>query len=112
MLIFCGSLGFRIWFPDKYFIGFYGVILFLAVVTILFHIFLVSASNLRPATFINRFVALTGIRLFLFLIVILVYIFLIKYQPVSFLLTFLCGYFVYTVFEVVAILKYLKKISS
>jgi hypothetical protein len=107
-----GHLAFNAWFPAKYFAGFDAVIVFHLLATIIFHYLLVSASRLKPASFINRFVALTGARLLLYLFVILAYVFLVKYQPVSFLITFLCGYFVFTIFELIEILKFLKKNST
>ena len=113
-LILCvlGYLAFMAWFPTKYFTGFMGVILFLMLTTVLFHYLLVSATTQRPGSFINRFIALTGGRLLFYLFVILAYVVLIKIQTVSFLITFLCGYFVFTIFEVAAILNFLKNISS
>jgi hypothetical protein len=104
-------LAFQAWFPKNYFDGFYGVYLFLFLATVLFHYILVSATAERPGIFVNRFVALTGARLLFYLTVIIVYVLLVHYQAISFMITFLIGYFVYTIFEVVAILQYLKKIS-
>jgi hypothetical protein len=112
ILCVLGYLAFMTWFPKLYFSGFMGVILFLLLSTNLFHYLLISAITLRPASFVNRFIALTGGRLLFYLLVILVYLVLVKYQPVSFVITFICGYLVFTIFEVAAILNFLKKNST
>ena len=109
ILIILSFFCFKNWFPDKYFAGFYGVILLVLGVTILFHSFLINAAAKENMAFINKFLALTGIKLLFYLFFIVGYIFLIGIQPVSFLLTFLFSYLVFTVFEVVSILGFLKK---
>lgn len=108
-LVFLVFLVFKNWFPGKYFAGFYGEILLILAVTILFHSFLINAAAKENMAFINKFLALTGIKLLFYLFFILGYIFLIGIQPVSFLLIFLFSYLVFTVFEVVSILEFLKK---
>lgn len=97
------------WFPQYYFGGFFGVIVLVLVVTILFHSLLIKATAARPMSFINKFIAFTGAKLLLYLFIILGYVFIVSIQPVSFLLIFLCSYIVLTVFEVISILNFLKK---
>ena len=112
LFAFSGEFVFRHWYPEKFFLGFYFVVAFLCITTIFFHVMLVAASESRPALFVNRFVAFTGMKLLLYLMVILIYVFFVKNQQVSFLLTFLCGYFVFTIFEITSILNFLRKKSK
>jgi len=109
ILCILGLAAFKNWFPEKYFSGFYAVIILVFGVTVFFHSILVKAAANQNMTFINKFLAFTGLKLLLYLFFIVGYIFLIGTQPVSFLLTFLLTYLVFTVFEVVSILEFLKK---
>jgi hypothetical protein len=109
VIVLAGEYIFRNWFPAQFFSGFYFVIAFILFVTITFHLLLISSSEKRPAVFVNRFLAFTGAKLLLYLMMIILYILFINNQRVSFLLTFLCGYFVFTIFEVTSILNFLRK---
>ncbi len=105
-------LAFKKWFPEKYFTYFYGVILLVCAVTIIFHLLLIKAAASRPLAFMNKFIAFTGIKLLLYLIVIAGYLIIVGIQPVSFVMVFLFSYFIFTSFEVISILEHLKKNSS
>lgn len=109
ILYILGLVAFKNWFPDKYFSGFYVVVFLVFGVTVFFHSVLIKAASKQNMAFINKFLAFTGFKLLLYLFFIVGYIFLIGIQPVSFLLTFLFTYLVFTVFEVVSILEFLKK---
>ena len=109
ILYILGLTAFKNWFPDKYFSGFYGVIIIVFGVTVLFHSVLIKAASKKNMAFINKFLAFTGFKLLMYLFFIVMYIFLIGIQPVSFLLTFIISYLVFTVFEVVSMLDFLKK---
>ena len=109
ILYILGLAAFKNWFPDKYFSGFSGVIILVFGVTVFFHSILIKAAAKQNMAFINKFLAFTGFKLLMYLFFIIGYIFLIGTPPVSFLLTFLLSYLVFTVFEVVSILEFLKK---
>jgi hypothetical protein len=49
------------------------------------------------------------LKLIIFLIAILIYAFLIKNEVVIFIISFLITYFIFTILEISAILKFLKK---
>jgi hypothetical protein len=91
------------------FTGVYMLIPLIMCVTIVLHIILVEASKKAPIKFINKFMAFSGIKLFFYFLVILMYIYFIKRDIVLFLCAFLSLYLVYTILEISAILKYLKK---
>jgi hypothetical protein len=110
-IVFCVTANYVFWkwFPSVHFNGIYFLAFVLFAVTVGFHTFLVKATESRPQSFINRFIALTGIKLLFYLFFILLYAFLFKQNAVPFLFSFLCGYFTYTVFEVISIMIFLQK---
>jgi hypothetical protein len=95
-------------FPSRSFKGVYLLVPFVMLVTSSVHYILMKVSS-NPRTFIGKFVAFSGLKLIIFLIAILVYAFLIKNEVVIFMLGFLITYFVFTILEISAILKFLKK---
>jgi hypothetical protein len=97
--------------PEKSFTGVYFLIAYVALVTILFHYSLMKASVINPRNFVGKFVAYSGIKLMLYLISILLYVFTIKNEVHIFMLGFLLTYLLFTILEVSAILKFLKKSS-
>ena len=101
----------RFIFPARSFSGVYLVIPFVMLVTAVVHYVLIKASS-NPRTFIGKFAAFSGLKLLVYLIAILIYAFSVKNEIVIFMLSFLITYFIFTIFEISAILKFLKKISS
>jgi hypothetical protein len=70
---------------------------------------LLKAASESPKKFIMSFMTLSGVRLFGYLIVILIYALLKREAALGFTLLFLVMYFLFTAFEVIALLKFLKK---
>lgn len=101
----------KFFFPLKSFTSVYFLIPFVMLVTAVVHYVLIKAST-NPRTFIGKFVAFSGLKMIVFLIAILIYAFSIKNEVVIFMLSFLITYFIFTILEISAILKFLKKISS
>ena len=98
--------------PTRSFKGVYLIIPFVMLVTAIIHYVLLKASVSNPRTFIGKFVAFSGLKMFIFLIAILIYVFAVKNEVVIFMLGFLTTYFIFLVFEISAILKFLKKSES
>lgn len=73
------------------------------------HRFLLKKSDGNQAKFINAFLLTTTIKLLGFLSVIVIYVLVFRDDAVGFILTFFTYYLVYTTFEILSILKYLKK---
>lgn len=82
---------------------------FFIVVTALIHVVLVKADSQSPRKFVTYFMALTGVKLFGYLIIILIYALLKGKEALGFVILFLVLYFLYSVFEVVTLLKHFKK---
>ena len=85
------------------------IVFFFTVVTIATHTLLLKAADESPKKFIMYFMTLTGVRLFGYLIIILVYALIKREAALGFTILFLIMYFLYTAFEVIALLKLLKK---
>jgi hypothetical protein len=88
----------------------YVLVFYLGLNILVFYV-LLKSSQFRPARFVSNFMMMTGIKLFAYLAFLVIYVFSDKPHAVTFLLTFLILYVVFTVFEVVAVLHYLKKLK-
>jgi uncharacterized membrane protein len=69
----------------------------------------VKADQKKPKTFVGYFMAITGIKLFAYLIIITVYALVVGKAALGFVLWFLVLYLLYSGFEVVMLMKHLKK---
>lgn len=87
----------------------YFVVLFVMVITILFHLYLLQVSKGDSKTFISKFMASSGVKLMIYLAVIVIYIVSYRLNAKVFLTSFLISYFVFSVIEVIFILTHLKK---
>ncbi len=103
-----GFVSFRYVFPTHYhsFLTFLPVVFY--VVMAVFHGTLVSASNLPVKKFSSRFLAVLGAKIFLFLIFIITYSYFNPQVAVPFLISFFILYVIYTVFEIITLLRYLR----
>lgn len=82
---------------------------FFIVVTALIHIILVKSSEQSPRNFITYFMAITGMKLFGYLTIILIYALFKGKEALGFVILFLVMYFLHSIFEVITLLKHLKK---
>lgn len=82
---------------------------FFIAVTAIIHVVLMKAADESPKKLIVWFMAITGIKLFTYLIIILIYGLLNGADALGFVILFLVFYFLYSAFEVVALLRHLKK---
>ena len=96
--------------PQEYCLteGFFIIIYFFAS-TLLFLNMTISANEKSPQHFVRAFIGTTAIRMFLGLIIILVYALIFRETTMRFALQFLLLYFIYLIFEVILLLKFLKK---
>jgi hypothetical protein len=83
--------------------------LFFVISTFLIHWILVKADQKNPKTFVGYFMAITGIKLFTYLIIITVYALIVGKAALGFVLWFLVLYLLYSGFEVVMLMKHLRK---
>jgi hypothetical protein len=83
--------------------------LFFVITTFLIHYVLVKADQKNPKTFVGYFMGITAIKLFGYLIIISVYALIVGKTALGFTLWFLVLYLLYSGFEVVMLMKHLKK---
>lgn len=81
---------------------------FILSVTILTHYLLTKAGQKNPAHFIRSYIGMTGAKLFLYLIVIVIYCLVKPAAAMNFSIAFLAIYFLFSFFEVAALLKHFK----
>jgi len=77
-------------------------------ITLGFHTALINASGFEYRKFTTRFMTVFGIKLMLLLVIITSYVFAFPAQAVSFLVTFLLLYVIFTLFETLFIIKLFK----
>jgi hypothetical protein len=95
--------------PQKSFESVYILVPYVMSVTMVFHWILMKASVANPGNFIGKFVAFSGIKLMIYLITILISAFGIKVEVLVFVTSFFTLYLFYTIIEIRAMLKFLKK---
>lgn len=83
--------------------------LFFIATTSLIHLVLTKAAKQDPKKFVLYFMGITGFKLFGYLIIIIAYGLLNRDNATGFIMCFLLSYFLYSGFEVVTLLKHLKK---
>ena len=109
--VLCLSTAFfvqKLFLPAKSFACVYFLIPFVMLVTAAVHFILMKASS-NPRTFVGKFAAFSGMKMIIFLIAMLIYGFIVKKEVVIFMVGFLITYFIFTILEISAILKFLKK---
>lgn len=81
------------------------ILVYFIIVTAISHIGLERTTKARPQVFVRYYMASTSIRLLAHLIVIISYAALNQPNARFFIITFMIMYFVFTVFEVVYVMK-------
>ena len=84
------------------------IILFFFSFTAIMHRYLLISTEGRPQKFIFTFMMMTTIKLLMYLAIILIYALLNKEDALGFIGAFFVNYFIFTIFEIVEIMKYLK----
>ena len=79
---------------------------FFVVSTVIIHFGLHQANKKSPQLFARFFIAITSLKMFIYLCFIVVYALFNRENAVSFILSFLVFYILFTVFEVIALLKH------
>lgn len=85
---------------------------FFFAISLLVHRFLLKKSGGKHTKFVNAFLLTTTIKLLLFLTIIVIYVLLNRDDAIGFIFTFFTYYLIYTSFEIVSILKYLRNIPK
>lgn len=84
------------------------IILFFFAFTTIMHHYLLKSTEGRPQKFIFTFMLMTTVKLLMYLSIILIYVLLNKDDAVAFIGAFFLNYFVFTIFEIIEIMKNLK----
>jgi hypothetical protein len=108
VLTLIGFLVIKYFVPDYYYTGFLFLPFLLFVITSVVHWYLIIASQGDNKKFTYKFMGATGLKMFVYLILIVIYLLLDKEHAVPFLICFLILYVLYSFFEVLSVLKYLK----
>jgi hypothetical protein len=105
VVITLAYLVFNYFLSQYYFAYFPLLISIIYIFSIAFHYFLWKSGKKSFSRFTTTYMLLTTIKLLFYLVLILIYVFAIKEKPISFIITFLALYMVFTIFEVVTLLK-------
>jgi len=87
------------------------IIIFFLVLTLSIFYYQLKASLKRVSKFVNVFLIAIGLKLIVFLVIIAVYSFLNKSDAVNFILSFFLVYFIFTLFEIIQLLKVQKQLN-
>jgi hypothetical protein len=109
IILILGYVLFLFFIPHYYFPYFPVIPAFLLVVTILVHGFLIKASENDPRKFTSKYLGAMGLKMFIYLVFLVVFLFIDTAHAVPFLVSFLATYTAFTTYEVISILKFLKK---
>jgi len=88
------------------------IVFFFAAFTTIMHHYLLKSTLDNPKRFIFSFMMFTTIKILLYLAVILIYVLLNRLDAVAFIFAFFTNYFLFTIFEISSVLKYLKQNQS
>ena len=108
LITIAGWMLFQTVLKDQYFLGFLFLPLLFFGITIALHFYLIKSSQKEIIKFTPRFIGATGIKMLIYFILILIYLLIDREHAAPFLICFLICYFIYTAFEIISILKYLK----
>ena len=84
-------------------------LLLIAGVTTIGHLWILKASTQNTVRFTTAFMGSATLKLMVYLIFILVYLWIDRSQVISFTLNFIVLYIIYTLFEVIEVLNFIKK---
>jgi len=113
-LVFTGSIGliafvlFKTVMNQFYAPVFWLLLGIISVLTGILHYSILQTGEKTTAKFATKFMAISGIKMMIYLVLITGYVFIYPLTAKFFLISFLILYFLYTSFEVILIVKYLK----
>ena len=88
------------------------IILIFFVITSAFHYIITKNKEARPQVIVRYYMSGTVIRLFLYIIILLLYRFIDKSTLIPFAIAFILHYFLFTAFEVTALVNQFKSGKS
>ena len=87
------------------------IVLIFFVITAVFHFIITKNKDARPQVIVRYYMSGTVIRLFIYIIVLLLYRFIDKPTLIPFAIAFVLHYFLFTAFEVAALMKSFRKVE-
>lgn len=84
-------------------------IILIATITTIGHLLVIKASSQNSRKFATAFLTSVTLKLMIYLTFILVYLLIDHTQAIPFVLTFIIAYILFTVFEVIQVLNFIKK---
>lgn len=112
LTIFIGLLSlalFQTVLKNYYYPAFWLLLGVVSLLTGLFHYAIIHVNEKSSSKFSSRFMMATGLKMMLYLAFITSYALLNPHKAKVFLISFLILYLIYTVFEVLLIVRYFKK---
>lgn len=88
------------------------IILFFLSFTVLLHRQLLKSTAANPKKFVYTFLLMTTVKILLYLAVILVYVMINRADAIGFIIAFFINYFLFTAFELSAVMKLMKKVTN
>jgi F0F1-type ATP synthase assembly protein I len=96
--------------PDKFQSSYaIGIVAYFYLSTAFVHRLLLNAGKSSPQNFVRTFMTFTALRLFLNLVVIAIYLLVDRAHAVPFVIAFLLFYFLFLIYEIIALQRDLKK---
>jgi len=109
MVFLLGAALFTTFLKNYYLNIFPFIFLYFTTLTISVNFILIKISTLKMSSFINKFMIASTLKIFLNLICLIVYVLVQRQNAVPFLICFLVHYMLFTSYEVISILSFLKK---
>ena len=109
LCLLTGEILFRLTFPDQRFYGFFFSVSFSFLVSLLGYSILNPAIYCDRSKLVQRFLFRTTVRIFLYLIFMIAWGLSLSCHQEAFILTMLCLYILFSTFEILSLLKVLKK---
>ncbi len=109
IIFFIASVLFSTVLKTHYLSAFPYMILLIATVTTIGHLWVVKASGQNAMKFTTAFMASVSLKLMVYLFFMLIYLMIDRSQVIPFVLTFITFYISFTVFEVIQVLGFIKK---
>lgn len=85
------------------------LVLLIAIVTTIGHLWVVKASDQNTMKFTTTFMASVTLKLMIYLFFMLIYLLIDRSEAITFVITFMILYILFTIFEVVQVLDFIKK---
>ncbi len=98
--------------PESYFPFYPAVPFFLFAVTLIVHVYLIRTKDKDARKFMARYLGAMGLKIFIYILFLLVCLVLATENAVAFLVSFLVCYTVFTLVEVVVLLRIQKRAGS